>query len=90
MWDCTHQAKAVSDIDALKRVETVFICTLLQISSSHLYFRPFIFAFFRLFVFSGSETFDPLGALRKMIFDPPVSMNAIGETVSAVTLHCII
>ena len=71
----------------LRSVETVFIRTILQIFSS--FFRPFLFSSFplfvlssfRLFVFSGSESFDPLGSLRKIIFDPPVSMNAIGASV---------
>ena len=41
--------------------------------------RVFMFPSFLIFVFSGSESFDPFAALRKVIFDPPVSMNAIGE-----------
>jgi hypothetical protein len=54
----------------------MFLYFLLIMSS---FFLLFMFPSFHLFIFSGAESFDPLGALRRIIFDPPVSMNAIGE-----------
>lgn len=71
----------------IRTVAPILTCTTLCIYTC---FNILIFSCFRLFIFScflsfllsvlsGSESFDPFGALRKMIFNPPVSMNAIGE-----------